>query len=165
MRDSYLQRQALPCRTKANSIIISKDEYETRSSNIWRADDLDVGYNRYGWPLNHEEADSSALDFFTVDASKSFSDKVSFPNRLFNTITNQKVNYLDQHTHSLYCPSASLIAPYKQPSASAEEPDVSLEMDSFGNQYLHLILPADRIKFLNSHSFLNDTFFSQDYAW
>lgn len=79
MRDSYLQRQALPCHTKADSIIISKEDYETRSFNVWRqADDL------YAWPPVHQ-AESQALDFFTVDASKSFSDKVSFEVD-FNTI-------------------------------------------------------------------------------
>lgn len=57
---------------------------------------------------------------------------------------------MDQHTQSLFCPSANLIAPYSSiETAKTLNEDVSLEMDAFGNQYLHLILPADRINFLN----------------
>jgi hypothetical protein len=70
---------------------------------------------------------------------------------------------LDQHTQSLFCPSANLIAPYTNNANSAQPEDVSLEMDAFGNQYLHLILPADRINFLNGglHN-PNSTFFNTD---
>jgi hypothetical protein len=39
--------------------------------------------------------------------------------------------------------------------------DVTVEMDPFGNQYLHLILPADRINFLNGMS-SGESFFSQN---
>lgn len=41
----------------------------------------------------------------------------------------------------------------------SEHPDVTLEMDSLGNQFLHLVLPADRINFLNGINATGDTFF------
>lgn len=41
-------------------------------------------------------------------------------------------------------------------------PDVTLEMDSVGNQYLHLILPANKINFLNGLENNEDTFFNQN---
>jgi len=73
---------------------------------------------------------------------------------------------LDKYTQSLYCPTANLVVPYKEDEAalddrSNENPDVTLEMDGMGNQYLHLILPADRINFLNGlNNNTSETFFN-----
>jgi hypothetical protein len=53
-----------------------------------------------------------------------------------------------------------MIAPYSE-GEGINEPDVSLELGKDGHQYLHLILPADKIKFLNGgDSGLNNTFFN-----
>ena len=41
----------------------------------------------------------------------------------------------------------------------SEHPEVTLEMDSLGNQFLHLVLPADKINFLNGMNSASDTFF------
>jgi hypothetical protein len=41
----------------------------------------------------------------------------------------------------------------------SEHPEVTLEMDSLGNQFLHLVLPADKINFLNGINSASDTFF------
>ena len=54
--------------------------------------------------------------------------------------------------------------PYKEDEHTLDDkmsdhPDVTLEMDSFGNQFLHLVLPADRINFLNGINNTSDTFF------
>jgi len=64
----------------------------------------------------------------------------------------------------LFCPTANLIVPFKDDETALNDgnnTDVTLELDSFGNQYLHLILPADRINFLNGFNNNNsETFFS-----
>ena len=54
--------------------------------------------------------------------------------------------------------------PYKQEEEPIEEAqaDVTLEMDSLGNQFLHLILPANRINFLNGMDNGEQTFFQND---
>ena len=54
--------------------------------------------------------------------------------------------------------------PYKEDEHSLDDkmsgnPDVTLEMDSLGNQFLHLVLPADRINFLNGINNTSETFF------
>lgn len=61
------------------------------------------------------------------------------------------MNYLDKYTSSLYCPTANLVVPYRgeEKSKLSEDQDVTLEVDAFGNQYLHLILPAEKLNFLN----------------
>lgn len=41
--------------------------------------------------------------------------------------------------------------PYAEETPQSQT-DATIEMDHFGNQYLHLILPADRINFLNGMS-------------
>lgn len=62
----------------------------------------------------------------------------------------------------MYCPSANLIAPYEEDDALSDgQQDVTLEMDGYGNQYLHLVLPANRINFLNGLNNSNGTFFGQ----
>lgn len=66
----------------------------------------------------------------------------------------------------MFCPSANLIVPYNDEEVALKNGnnDVTLEMDSFGNQFLHLILPADRINFLNGID-TNATFFGEsDYS-
>jgi len=44
----------------------------------------------------------------------------------------------------LYCPVTNLILPYSSDNLD----DVKFDMDN-SKQYLHLILPADRVNFLN----------------
>ena len=41
--------------------------------------------------------------------------------------------------------------PYRgdEKSNISDAQDVTLEVDAFGNQYLHLILPAEKLNFLN----------------
>ena len=68
IRESYLQRQANPLSNKADSIIISKEDYETKAVNVWRSHDSSRVYAA--------GADSStALDFYT--GAYSMNDKVS----------------------------------------------------------------------------------------
>lgn len=149
MRDSYLQRQSNHWANQADSILIRKEDYETQSCNVWSAPDNFGTLSLY--PTD------SALDVYTGN----FSDKVSW----YNTNTNQlniQTNILGQQTQSLYCPTANLIVPYQQQNkenASESGPDVTLETDGLGNHYLHLVLPADRINFLNGLTNANDTFF------
>jgi hypothetical protein len=45
VRDSYLKRQATLLSNHADSIIISNEEYETKSCNIWRSHDSDRIYS------------------------------------------------------------------------------------------------------------------------
>lgn len=77
-----------------------------------------------------------------------------------------KVEYLNKYTQSLYCPAANLITPYNENDLDHDRTetngnaDVTLEMDSVGNQYLHLVLPANRINFLNGLESGDDTFFN-----
>ena len=62
----------------------------------------------------------------------------------------------------MYCPAANLVSPYNEPSikladkgCDAEEaekqPEVTLEQDQDGNSFLHLVLPAASVNFLNGH--------------
>lgn len=44
---------------------------------------------------------------------------------------------------------------------NVDKADVTLESDSDGNAYLHLILPADKINFLNNGNSSNYTFYNQ----
>lgn len=37
LRDSYLQRQAMPLASQADSIILRTDDYETKTCNVWRS--------------------------------------------------------------------------------------------------------------------------------
>ena len=67
VRESYLQRQANPLANQANSIIINKEEYETKTCNIWRSNDSGKVYA--------SDPSSTALDFYTGDYS--IADKVS----------------------------------------------------------------------------------------
>lgn len=39
VRDSYLTRQATPMSNEADTIIISNEDYETKTCNIWRSHD------------------------------------------------------------------------------------------------------------------------------
>ena len=52
--------------------------------------------------------------------------------------------------------------PYRddQPKLS-DASDVTLEVDAFGNQYLHLILPAEKLNFLNGLNGSNSFFGTQ----
>jgi hypothetical protein len=71
IRDSYLQRQANYLATKADTIIISTDDYETQSCNIWRSPENSSIYTVKDPKKNH----STALDFYT--GGKTFAEKVS----------------------------------------------------------------------------------------
>lgn len=74
------------------------------------------------------------------------------------------MSLLDKYTQSLYCPSASLVVPFAEdlPENPLEPTaDVTLELAADGNQYLHLVLPADRINFLNGLG-AGKSFFDED---
>ena len=63
----------------------------------------------------------------------------------------------------MYCPAANLVSPYNEPTTQLAEkgydnedgeskkPEVTLEQDKDGNSFLHLILPAASVNFLNGH--------------
>ena len=67
VRESYLQRQANPLTNQADSIIINKEEYETKTCNIWRSNDSSKVYA--------SDPNSTALNFYT--GHYSIADKVS----------------------------------------------------------------------------------------
>lgn len=72
-----------------------------------------------------------------------------------------KYAYAEKNTQSMYCPAANLVSPMSSPSTqlvsefdqpeSDKQPEVTLEQDSDGNSYLHLVLPATAVNFLNGH--------------
>lgn len=80
---------------------------------------------------------------------------------------------LEQKIKSLYCPETSLILPYSNErdakiDAVTKPSDLILEMDENGDQYIHLVLPADKISMLSGihdqDSFFgfNNTFTNSD---
>jgi hypothetical protein len=77
MRNSYLQRQANSLAGKADSIVITKDAYETKSCNVWRSPDSSSIYES-----------STALDFYTGQSSAE---------KVINTLTFQ-LDYLNKYT-------------------------------------------------------------------
>lgn len=105
-------------------------------------------------------SNSTQLDFYT--GSGSLTEKVSLYVSIKININVLQINYLDKYTSTLYCPTGNLVVPYKEKSSSnlSDGQDVTLEVDAFGNQYLHLILPAEKLNFLNglngSNSFFNN---------
>mmetsp|Transcript_42293 Transcript_42293/g.55718 ORF Transcript_42293/g.55718 Transcript_42293/m.55718 type:complete len:106 (-) Transcript_42293:316-633(-) len=65
---------------------------------------------------------------------------------------------MEQNTQSMFCPTANLIAPFQEskgPKALMHDKDgdgrsdVILEKDESGNTYLHLVMPATAVNFLN----------------
>lgn len=74
VRDSYLTRQATPMSNEADAIIISNEDYETKTCNIWRSQDSSKIYTSSAASAPGEES-STALDFYT--GMHSTSDKVS----------------------------------------------------------------------------------------
>jgi hypothetical protein len=65
---------------------------------------------------------------------------------------------MEQKTQSMFCPQASLISPFQDPRRSTAlmqdtngdgQHDVILEKDDSGNTYLHLVMPATAVNFLN----------------
>ena len=71
----------------------------------------------------------------------------------------------------MFCPTANLVAPFKNRGSKAlmqdtngdGQHDVILEKDDSGNTYLHLVMPATAVNFLNGSDgssmfdFANDT--------
>lgn len=61
----------------------------------------------------------------------------------------------------MYCPAANLVSPLNDPtiqfaencekSEADQQPEVTLEQDKDGNSFLHLVLPATAVNFLNGH--------------
>ena len=69
-----------------------------------------------------------------------------------------KYDQIEKNTHSFFCPNTSVIRPYNNNDKlstaliqenSKKNHDVILEKDEIGNTYLHLVMPADSINFLN----------------
>lgn len=58
LRDSYLQRQAMPLAAQADSIMLRTDDYETRTCNIWRSQDQSLAPQQALVP-------SQEVDFYT----------------------------------------------------------------------------------------------------
>jgi len=65
---------------------------------------------------------------------------------------------MEQHTQSMFCPKANLITPLADSRRSKAlmqdtngdgQHDVILEKDETGNTYLHLVMPATAVNFLN----------------
>ena len=66
---------------------------------------------------------------------------------------------MEQHTQSMFAPSVNLVTPsYRDRTTSAAiiqdtdgdgHHDVILEKDESGNTYLHLVMPASAVNFLN----------------
>lgn len=79
---------------------------------------------------------------------------------------------MDKSIKSMYCPANSLIVPYTRDEFNMDNSaptDVVLEHDDTGNQYLHLVFPADKVNFLNGlhdpnsfFGFNNNTFMGVD---
>jgi len=67
---------------------------------------------------------------------------------------------------SLFCPVSNLITYDNQKDDKMQKTsgDVILEQDSAGNNYLHLILPADRINFLHGMNSGAKSFFNANNA-
>ena len=66
---------------------------------------------------------------------------------------------MEQNTQSMFCPMASLIQPFSDEKKSTAlvrdnaldgNHDVILEKDESGNTYLHLVMPATAVTFLNN---------------
>ena len=72
VRDSYLKRQATTLSTHAESVIISNDDYETKTFKVWRSPESQKVYQ----PHTTAEPLSTALDYYT--AGHSFTEKVTF---------------------------------------------------------------------------------------
>lgn len=153
VRDSYLQRQSSPLANSAESIILQTDDFETETHNMWRTKDMTT------YPFASNE-----LEYYTES-------------------NEDRRGYLEKYTQSLYSPTANVIVPRnpRKAECSADgivdddtefdlvetsgtqksKADVILEADKEGNSYLHLVLPADRINFLNgsdSSSFFDPSF-------
>lgn len=128
MRESYLQRQAT-CQlsNQAESTFLTTNEFETKTVNLWRSPDQDI------FPQT-----DSQIDFY----DNSYSDRY---------------DYIDNNMQSMFCPAVNMIGSSGKENAgsamrSEEEyktGDMIIEQDSDGNNFLHLVLPADRINFLN----------------
>ncbi len=67
---------------------------------------------------------------------------------------------MEQSTQSMFCPTANLVSPYADNSGSSSTAivqdrngdghhDVILEKDGEGNTFLHLVMPASAVNFLN----------------
>ena len=64
---------------------------------------------------------------------------------------------MEKTTSSMFCPTAGLVAPFKNRGGNAlmqdrngdGQHDVILETDDSGNTYLHLVMPATAVNFLN----------------
>lgn len=89
MRDSYLNRQSTPLSNEADAIIISNEDYETKTCNIWRSHDSHRIYAS-------SNENSTALDFYT--GVHSISDKVSQLTRL---LTISVVGKLPEQIHAV----------------------------------------------------------------
>lgn len=75
-----------------------------------------------------------------------------------------KFDYLDRKTQSVYAPQANMVVPYGGQEALQAQPDVTLEMGYDGSQYLHLVMPADKINFLNGVPAGKGPFFGNESA-
>ena len=66
---------------------------------------------------------------------------------------------MEQTTQSMFCPSANLVSPYSEHTGSSTaiiqdrngdgHHDLILEKDGDGNTFLHLVMPASAVNFLN----------------
>lgn len=69
---------------------------------------------------------------------------------------------MDRNTQTLFCPTSNLVMYDGKNDDQLQKTsgDVILEQDQAGNNFLHLILPADRINFLQGGSSGAKSFFS-----
>lgn len=136
MRESYLQRHASPMARYSDQTDLQINDFSTRTSNMWRSDDMNL-FPDYSPPSCAHSGKGGASD----------------------SIYQAKYNAMEQNTQSMFCPTASLISPsYKDSNAPKAlmhdkdgdgRHDVILEKDESGNTYLHLVMPATAVNFLN----------------
>merc|ERR1719333_13734 len=113
-------------------------DFSTRSCNVWKSDEMSL------YPESGSCGDP--------DSDAEFDDQEDLQ---------QKYARVEQNTSSLYCPQANLVAPFvNNDSAKTQlmqdmdgdgQHDVILEKDENGDTFLHLVMPASAVNFLNGH--------------
>lgn len=127
LRESFLQRHASPMAMHAEATDLETKNFATKSVNMWSSPDQSLQ------PANR----SCAAE---------------------GNIYEEKYSRMEQHTQSMFCPQANVIAPLSdsrnrnaliQDINGDGQHDVILEADENGNTFLHLVMPASAVNFLN----------------
>lgn len=124
MRESYLDREPFNNDYSTEPLIQSTMDWQTQATNLWNPGSTDIV------PVVDQKSDCNN------HSSNQWASSLAKPG---------------EHTSTIFCPNANMLVPFQSSTdENVDKADVTLESDSDGNAYLHLILPADKINFLNN---------------